>query len=395
MRLHIGSGSVYLDGYTNLDVPGPKTFLAADRPDLVERWLTTEDQYYAQHSDKTLDSLRAGPLDQEYVCDAHGSFDNIPAAYWSVSEVLTRHAFEHLSLTEAHKALDQVDGILEPNGILRIDVPDHEGTLQEYKRTGDEFYVRHLLGPRRNDYGFHMMSYTRDRLRSLVESHGFVFVEEEPNIHVYPAFCLKFVKPGPRVPFEYVQTPAIPDDWHVCDVGPGAYPFPRANAFIERDLSILNALTVDGKKLNLDINDGLPKIENKSFDYVWCSHVLEHVDNPEAVAATLSRIGKRGTVVLPSTFKEMMFFGEEQTHQWQVLPNPSTGGPPIFIKNNPDYLAGLRDVGLQKIACQLYRTGPNGMGENQRYARQWFYRNESRLDVVCHWDNEFTVQVVE
>ena len=73
MKLHIGSGSVYLNGWTNIDVPGPKNFLAADRPDLVDRWATDEDNYYRRHKDKTIDKLRSGPLDQEYVCDQFGS----------------------------------------------------------------------------------------------------------------------------------------------------------------------------------------------------------------------------------------------------------------------------------------------------------------------------------
>lgn len=195
MKLHIGCGSVYLQDYCNVDLEGPKTFLAAERPDLVERWLTTEDRYYARHSDKTIDSLRVGPLDQEYVCDLYGSFLTWPKLI-RATEVLARHSFEHLSITEARAALTRLhDFILEPGGLLRIDVPDHDETLRLLIETGDRFYVRHLLGPRRGDFGFHMMSYTRERLRALVESHGFRFVEEEPNIHCYPAFCLRFEKP--------------------------------------------------------------------------------------------------------------------------------------------------------------------------------------------------------
>jgi len=191
---------VYLDGWVNIDVPSPNTFLAEHRPDLVSRWKTTDENYYGRHGNKTIDTLRAGPLQQEYVCDAYGSFDNIPAPYWQCEELLARHSFEHLSMTEAHKALDQIDGIMMPNGILRLDVPDHEGTLQKFRETGDDFYIRHLLGPRRTEHGFHMMSYDRARLRKLVESHGFVYDGEEPNIHFFPAFTLRFRKPGPRAP---------------------------------------------------------------------------------------------------------------------------------------------------------------------------------------------------
>lgn len=195
MKLHVGVGTVYLLQYVNVDLPGPRTFLACERPDLVERWSTTEDAYFAKHQDKTLHTLAAGPIDQEYVCDRYGDFEHLPVQGGSVEEVLCRHVFEHLSITESHRALNHVDTVLRPGGILRLDVPDHEETLRLFKETGDSFYVRHLLGPRRNEFGFHMMSYTRERLRALVESHGFIYGDEEPNIHLYPAICLRFRKP--------------------------------------------------------------------------------------------------------------------------------------------------------------------------------------------------------
>lgn len=194
MRLHLGSGSVYLVDWINVDIPAPKTFLASERPDLVQKWKTSEDNYYGRQVNVTIDTLRKGPLDQEYVCDRFGSFHFLPVRDGEVSEAIARQAFEHLSIREAHQALAALSEKMKRGSILRLDVPDHEATLRLFMETGDRFYVRHLLGPRRNDHGFHMMSYTRDRLTSLVESHGFKFLEEEPDIHLYPSICLRFQK---------------------------------------------------------------------------------------------------------------------------------------------------------------------------------------------------------
>jgi predicted SAM-dependent methyltransferase len=393
-RVHIGCGTVYLDGWVNLDLPGPTTYLASNRPDLVERWRTTEDKYFAKHSNASVETLRKPTAYQEYVCDRYANFDNLPFAAWSVSEILARHAFEHLSITEAHRALDQMDEVLKEGGLLRLDVPDHEGTLQEFKKTGDEFYIRHLLGPRRNDHGFHMMSYTRDRLRRLVEEHGFVFVKEEPNIHFYPAFCLRFIKPGLRPPCEYVELPPLPDHVQMLDVGPGPFPHPRATHYLDLNPEHLKPMSDKGKSTILaDLSTGLPRIESKRFDYVWCSHVLEHVDDPRKAASTLSRIAKRGTLVLPSVIKESLFNFEEADHQWLILPAPNAEGP-VFVRHNCEYMKAVKNIDVQRITCRLFRSGPNRIDPEQRLLRSWYFRNEVHLDVIHHWEGELRVQVI-
>jgi predicted SAM-dependent methyltransferase len=397
MKLHIGCGTVYLSGWVNVDVPGPKTFLAEKRPDLVDRWLTTEDNYYGRHTDKSVDTLAQGPLDQEYVCDQYGDFTSLNFPYESFDEVLIRQTFEHLSIAEAQNALDTIEALMPYGGVLRIDVPDHEKTLQLFKETGKDFYVRHLLGPRRNDYGYHMMSYTPDRLQRLVERHGFRFVCQEDNIHLYPAFCLRFVKRALDGPLSYVPFPvAIPDSWRCADVGPGGYPWPRANVYIDRSAATLGAIKLrDGQTImEADLRRGLSDIPDKHFDYLWCSHVLEHVPNPSMVAQTFTRIAKRGTVVLPSFFKESLFHFEEADHKWLILPHPTNKQTPIFVRHNERFISKLRNAEMQKITCQLYRTGPTRHGEDQRYMRNWFKDNESSTDVVVHWEAEFNPVVI-
>lgn len=193
MRMHIGSGTVYLRDWVNVDLPTPNTFLAVDRPDLVEKWVTTEDQYYAKHAKKTIEEFRHGAMVQEYVCDRYGSFHFLPASPGEVDEILARQSFEHLSLTEAKAALAEMKRVLTVAGVVRIDVPDNDETLRLLKETKDDFYIRHFLGPRQGNFGNHCMSYTRDGLKALMLECGFRFMEEEKNIHMYPAFTLKFM----------------------------------------------------------------------------------------------------------------------------------------------------------------------------------------------------------
>lgn len=201
MRLHVGNGAVLLRDYVNVDLPLPGVYLAKERPDLVEQFITTEDDYYGRHRDKTPDTLRAGPLCVETVTDAYGSFSFLPARSGTVSEILSRQVFEHLDRQEAAKAVEESYRVLRIGGLLRLDIPDAELTLERYRETGDQFFIRHLLGPdwfkKKGQWdlshGFHV-HYRRDMLRSLVEEWRFRFVKEEQHPHFYPSFCLQFEK---------------------------------------------------------------------------------------------------------------------------------------------------------------------------------------------------------
>lgn len=85
----------------------------------------------------------------------------------------------------------------------------------------------------------------------------------------------------------------------VLDVGPMCFPFPYATHRMgcdERDDP------KDGKPFYLgDIQKRTP-YPDKYFDYVYSSHILEHVDDPVAAAAEISRIGKQGYVEVPSGY---------------------------------------------------------------------------------------------
>lgn len=192
MKLHVGCGSIYLRGYLNVDLPTADVFLSSERLDLVEKYATTEGDYYGRHKEHSHDTLRGGPTRKETVCDAFGSFAFLPARSMSVTEILARQVFEHLSPAEGMVALRECYRVLHYGGLLRLDVPDPDATLRAYHESGDAFWIRHLLGPRRDEYGAHT-PYTRNMLIDMAETSGFQLIAEEENIHeLYPAFCLRF-----------------------------------------------------------------------------------------------------------------------------------------------------------------------------------------------------------
>ncbi len=95
----------------------------------------------------------------------------------------------------------------------------------------------------------------------------------------------------------------------VLEIGPGAYPFWRsdclADIFDENSVVDLaqfggNALNTKGKPLFQIVNGKLP-FKNKSFDYVICSHVFEHVpvSDLSLLASEILRVGKKAYIEFP------------------------------------------------------------------------------------------------
>ncbi|MBL0358841.1 MAG: methyltransferase domain-containing protein [Chitinophagaceae bacterium] len=46
---------------------------------------------------------------------------------------------------------------------------------------------------------------------------------------------------------------------------------------------------------------------DKEFDYVVCSHVLEHVDNVDQFLSEVQRVGKRGYLEFPTVYYDYLY----------------------------------------------------------------------------------------
>ncbi len=201
-----------------------------------------------------------------------------------------------------------------------------------------------------------------------------------------------------RGPRDYVEVPfALASDAAIMDIGPGSYPFYRATCFVDHDRGILERAEKEIPGANtLHVNDlsDIPA-DDKSFDYVWCSHVLEHVNDPKAAVAEMSRIGKCGTIVVPSAIKEALFNFEEIEHKWLILPHPSVDML-IFIRHHRQYIDRIKDIdAAQKPLCRLLRTGPGHECGDSNLLRDWFWRKEKDLDIIYHWEGMAEILVLQ
>jgi predicted SAM-dependent methyltransferase len=405
MKIHFGCGTVYLtpsisddpqNGWLNIDIAGPHIELARNRPDLVESYSTTPDKYYARHKE-TVDTMRPGPHKRVGVCDRNMDIRHLDVPSGSVSEVLGRHVLEHLSYPEARDAIAEIERVLAPEGIVTLNVPDTDATIEAIINSKcDPFYIRHLFGTRKDDRGYHLVGHTRDGMISLCREFGLELVREEPNINFYPAFTLVFKKPRVLRPaWEYIL-PAIgleiPAHWRVLDVGCGKNPWPRADVLLDcRDYS--DGIQYPQQFVQASLAEPLP-FDDKEFDFVSAFHVFEHLDCPARAAEMIERVAVRGIVVCPAPWKEGLTLWGEKEHQFYALPSDRRGV--LTLKRiDREWRNRVASQEVRDAAYRVFRGEPDRQGDDTALLRRWFTAHESCLDVVCMWEDKLKVEIIE
>lgn len=100
----------------------------------------------------------------------------------------------------------------------------------------------------------------------------------------------------------------------VLEIGPGNSPHPRANVLLERAFDEDEALKQRGgtgiletSKTIVFYDGGCFPFEDDAFDYVICSHVIEHVDDVEFFCSEMFRVAKRGYLEYPTLYYEYLY----------------------------------------------------------------------------------------
>ena len=110
----------------------------------------------------------------------------------------------------------------------------------------------------------------------------------------------------------------------VLDVGSGGWPFRRADHLADKYLGGTS------HRVEEIVQDHRPMYEvdlealcfaDKSYDFVFCSHVLEHLDHPGRAIRELARVGRRGYIEVPTRLSDILFnFTRLQNHhRWHGL----------------------------------------------------------------------------
>lgn len=140
---------------------------------------------------------------------------------------------------------------------------------------------------------------------------------------------------------------SIKPHYKVLEIGPGATPHQRSDIFLEKNFETedelinqsgrVGLLKTDKKVVTYDGNT-FP-FKDKEFDYVICSHVLEHVPNVEFFVNEIQRVGRAGYLEYPTIYYDYLYDIPE--HENLLLYN---GSEVLWMKKNETNLQDFKII---------------------------------------------------
>lgn len=346
IRLHLGCGENYLQGYVNIDFPSSKHTIMEVHPDVS--------------TDLTLMELPDSSID----------------------EIRLHHVFEHFNRVISTGMLLRWFKWLRTDGLLTIETPDFSGCARTYlsEKTNDRTklgILRHLEGDQAESWAYHITQWSEERFRLVLSIIGFEIIDvkrsmwnREPYLSNVTVFAKKngnysddeLYKRGVKILSlgildsseedtlrTWIQqlrdflvdnrlqslSANIPvanrenlnsihnfnqlerDRWieakaqslksgsKVLDVGAGTTPYRHLFKhchYTSQDFKLYDGLKLGGtiEYGSIDIVSDITAIpvEDSSFDCVICTEVLEHVLDPMRAINEMTRLLKSGGRIL-------------------------------------------------------------------------------------------------
>ena len=176
---------------------------------------------------------------------------------------------------------------------------------------------------------------------------------------------------------------SIPAGARVVDVGCGTDPFPFATTLVDlhSDPTEHRHTSLSGFSKPVIIADihALP-FRDLEFDYVYCCHVLEHVEHPIEACRELMRIGRRGYIETPALMKDCLFSWAKGMHRWHVT---AIGSRLCFFEYSERLLEGIRSSAFQDV---IFSTGRSDL-------QVAYFQNLDIFNVMFEWNQTFNISL--
>ena len=420
LKLHLGCGENYLEGYVNIDFP------------------TANHNVMKVKADKYADITKL-----EYPAE-------------SIDEIRLHHVLEHFNRVVSTGLLIKWQKWLKIGGILRIETPDFEECAKKLVNSGSDYrtkfaLLRHLEGDQAESWAYHITQWTKDRFIFALQQFGFEDLnfhqtswQNKPYLANIEVTAKKQKTMSDEELFEkakiilytgtvadnevdtfnvwvnqlksflnekkYVQTnirlkhtPVVSldqihdfnqiqrDAWinekalkinkgsKVLDVGAGTCPY--KNLFVHCEYYSQDFKKYPGEKLggtekygDIDIASDILSIpaEDGFFDVILCTEVLEHVPEPIKAIKEMVRLLKKGgkiliTAPLGSGLHQLPFhYYGGYTPEWYKKFLPENGIIVKEIKPNGGFFKHLAQE-CARAASVLKEKDFNGIGKDDLF----------------------------
>ena len=102
--------------------------------------------------------------------------------------------------------------------------------------------------------------------------------------------------------------------WKILDLGCGYRAHDRATVICDiQDLS-----SYYKNKNFVKLTNNILPFGDKEFDFVVCSHVLEHVEDIKLFLQELERVSSKGYIELPTILEDNLVFENKKDHIWHM-----------------------------------------------------------------------------
>ena len=175
---------------------------------------------------------------------------------------------------------------------------------------------------------------------------------------------------------------AFPNHWKVAEIGCGDKPdnwHPRANLLMDilpEEKIPKEGLEKHGAEyVSTSITD-MSKIPDKSIDFLFCNHLLEHIDDIGKALSELVRVAKRGYIECPTKFAETMF-GWPDGHVWVI----ESDGECLIIERNK--------------VLQPFGNYFHNLLEHEEKFQGYYWKNQRLFFNGLFWKDKISIKVID